>query len=275
MGNISQNDSATAQKNADTLMEAWANPAMGMMLGITASPLLGVAWLAAHGMYTYSKASHTHKLDRFVEILKEGNFDFKEVNTKGFCEGLNIAFEAFMSARTNQKMSIIRRVLLGFSSSLDSAEFALERLCTCTNAISLESLKFADFLNKEVVPKLKMEFQDRWSNENPKETGKWFKFVPIDEPLGEYLERFDPNNKNACSKYGYDPSKGEEPIQKDISARMWRDQRYKSAEFDDAISELLGMGILRTDSNALGYQDFEAHFFTGYGIEFMKYLFEE
>lgn len=268
-----------ALARADNLLNAWANPAMGMLLGINGHPLLGVAWLAAFGAFTYTSTALTNKLDKFVELLKAGNFAEKDIYTEGFCEGLNVLFEAFMKARNEVKINIIRRILLGFSSTGDRQRFHLERLCFCANSISLETLQFLVFLKEEVVPKLRQEFEGEWSKENPDEKDKWYKYVAITPPLGEYLQRFDPNNTEACKRYGYDRSKGgsegDPPDQAKIVLQMWRDQRYKGAEFDDAISELMGMGILREDMEALGYNNDQVQFFTEYGIEFMNFVFGE
>lgn len=270
---------ADAIARADNMLNSWVNPSMGMLLGMTGHPLLGVAWLVAFGAFSYVSTDSTNKLDKFVGLLKEGNFKEEDVQTEGFCEGLNVLFEAFMKARNEIKTNIIRRILLGFSSTGDRQRFHLERLCFCTNSISLETLYFLLFLKEEVVPQLKQEFEETWSKENPDEGDKWYKYVPIDSPLGRYLEQFDPNNKEACKRYGYDPSKGgpegDSPEQNKIALQMWRDQRYKGAEFDDAISELIGMGILREDMHALGYQDRQVRFFTEFGMEFMNFVFGE
>ncbi len=270
---------ADAIIRADNLLNAWANPAMGMLLGMTGHPLLGVAWLAAFGAFTYTSTATTKKLDKFIELLREGKFNEEDLQTEGFCEGLNVLFEAFMKARNEIKINIIRRILLGFSSTEDRQKFHLERLCHDTNTISLETLNFLVFLKNKVIPAAKEKFIETWSDTNPNEKEKWFKYEPIEPPIGKYLQKYDPNNSEACKEYGYDPTKsgpdGDPSDQGEIVLRMWRDQRYKRAEFDDAISELVGMGILRDEMEAPGYANDPVHFLTEYGIEFINYIFDE
>jgi len=108
-------------------------------------------WYSAIGLYGVYMEYNQDKINDLMQTIDENPAIFPKdiVNSEDFKEGFLISLEEFIKARGNKKREIIKRILLGFTSSKDKEKFALERMYDCLDKIGIEHIDLLRFIQNQ------------------------------------------------------------------------------------------------------------------------------
>lgn len=248
------------------------NPAWGVIFGLFFSVYVGIA--------TYKQ----QRLNEVASFIQEHPEQFRReiVESEEFKDGFVIFLADYLRSRTLSKREILKRIFLGFTSSNDKEAFELERMNSCVERMSIQSMEFLSFFSREILPQIQNkiigEHEDDQRNYEDRSAEWWANMdllnESIFEPINEWLdEHYGVGQPSVKTDYEVLQTEEWPPDKLGRATTREREERTKVTE---SLSELVTLGIIDKRAGTGGWEGSGGNIFvlTLFGIRFLKFCNE-
>ncbi len=252
---------------------------------VTANPawivVFSVFFSVYAGLATY-KQQRLNEVAKFIQDHPE-QFRTEIIQSEEFKDGFVVFLADYLRSRIERKRQILKSIFMEFTLSEDKEAFELERMNSCLERMSLQSMEFLAFLSKEIIPQLhekilgqnedaEHDYTDRsaewWVNMSLMQESIW-------QPTHEWLnKRYDPQLPSVKSEYKVPPA---EEWPKDKLERATTRDKEERTKVNESILELVTLGIFDKRVSGGGTWGGGAgsdYVLTLFGIRFLKFVNE-
>lgn len=249
-----------------------------------ADPVWGAIFAIIYGFFPALMQLKQERINEISEFIQEHPKEFRTeiIQSEQFKDGFVVFLADYLRSRIERKRQILKSIFMGFTLSEDKEAFELERMNSCLERMSLQSMEFLAFLSKEIIPQLydkilgqnedaQHDYTDRsaewWVNMSLMQESIW-------QPTDEWLKkRYDPQLPSVKSEYKV-PSAEEWP--KDKLERATTRDKEERTKVKESILELVTLGMLdkQVSGGTWGGGAGSDYALSLFGIKFLKFVNE-
>jgi hypothetical protein len=245
----------------------------------TQYPYWALTFYLAIGLYGTYMALKQEEVNEIVEFIQKNPEVFSKqiVESEEFQKGFLVFFEQYLKQRSQRKKEILKKIITGFANEKEKEAFELERLNDCLVRISLESLEYIVFLDKEILPIIEKQVQDEISKMNykPAEKERILQNIRSRQSISDVVlkwlyDRFNFNSPLVKEKYNL--KKDDYP--EDLAIEIANIEQKETLEKTRPWEELVSLGIMRMTVSGGAYLGGGAgsnYSLTAFGLTFIKY----
>lgn len=209
-------------------------------------------------------------------------FTQKALESPVFQDGMVEAIEEYMKIRSDIKRGVAKRIITGFTMSSDYEHFELEKLNMTLKHISVNSLKFIQYLNNFIVPKQNQQIANTLATIDFDNTS-WteetvFPYIKSQHLLSRAYDNFTQANRPRQEMLPHKPDPKHPTITSSMGVYI---PVVNDIDPTDAIQELTMLGILwrkqfttptsNSDSTTIYHDNWS---YTNFGEAFSSYILE-
>lgn len=256
-------------------------PALAAFLQV--KPEWQLAFAGAISLYGIYMAYNQEDINDVVQFINEHpeELSSKIVQTTEFQKGFVTFLERYLRERVKSKKQILKNIFLGYARSEQKEKFELERLDDCVSRISISSLEFLSFFQKEITPRLNEQTIEEVNRSYRKDSDRsmewWVEQATLQKAVwGEFIDRWLHDNYSTDTEkvrkdYGQELHAGWLP---DLLHRAQTRERAKRSEYHEAMSELVTLGVfdIRVTGGTVGSGSGKDYNLTSFGLKFLRYI---
>lgn len=252
---------------------------------MTTNQWWGFTFVAAYSLYAMAMQLRKERIEETAKFISDNPEAFREeiAKSKEFQDGFLIWFEDYLKIRIQKKRNVLRQILLGFAVATNKNTFELERMDSRLEQMSVDTMDFLVFFQREIYPKIESDLQQEKSDiliDFTDRSAEWHHDmallkIPIWDYVAEWLRKnFDPDSEKVKSDYGMSPTNAEWNANK-LARASTRNQEERT-RLHEAMLELDTLGIIekRAVGGGWGAGTANSFYLTHFGIRFLKYFNE-